>query len=134
MPKFSFESRRRLETCDSRLIRVFETVLSLGFDHTIVTGHRSEREQEEMFRLGRSKLLWPNSRHNTMPAEAVDAAPYPIDWKDRERFSYFAGVVLGIAQSQGLQLTWGGDWDRDWQLRDNTFDDLLHFELPREPS
>jgi hypothetical protein len=69
-----------------------------------------------------------------MPAEAVDAAPYPIDWKDRERFSYFAGVVLGIAQSQGLQLTWGGDWDRDWQLRDNTFDDLLHFELPREPS
>jgi len=26
-------------------------------------------------------------------------------------------------------LRWGGDWDRDTQVDDNNFDDLVHFEL-----
>ena len=28
-----------------------------------------------------------------------------------------------------IKLRWGGDWDRDTQVKDNSFDDLLHFEL-----
>jgi len=64
-----------------------------------------------------------------LPSLAVDVAPYPIDWNDRERFCYFAGYVKGIAKSLGTELRWGGDWDRDTQVKDNNFDDLPHFEL-----
>ncbi len=82
-----------------------------------------------MFRTGKSQVKFPHGKHNTNPSLAVDAAPYPIDWQDRERFTLFAGFVLCIAASMGVTLRWGGDWDLDWQVRDNSFDDLLHFEI-----
>jgi len=48
---------------------------------------------------------------------------------DRERFTYFAGYVVGIAYQMGLKIRWGGDWDMDTQVKDNNFDDLPHFEI-----
>ena len=54
---------------------------------------------------------------------------YPIDWEDRERFSYFAGFVKGVAWRLNIRVRWGGDWDGDTELSDNNFDDLVHFEL-----
>ena len=74
---------------------------------------------------GKSKTM--NSKHLT--GKAVDVAPYPIDWNDRERFTYFAGYVMGIAAKMGIKLRWGGDWDRDHNLKENSFDDLPHFEI-----
>ena len=59
----------------------------------------------------------------------VDVVAYPIDWNDRERQTLFAGYVLGLAKSMGITLRWGGDWDRDTDVQDNKFDDLMHFEL-----
>jgi len=29
----------------------------------------------------------------------------------------------------GVDLRWGGDWDGDTEVRDNGFDDLVHFEI-----
>ena len=60
---------------------------------------------------------------------ACDVVPYPIDWNDRERFHLFAGFVLGIANQMGIELRWGGDWNRNWEVDDNKFDDFPHFEL-----
>ena len=68
-------------------------------------------------------------RHNSSPRRAVDVTPYPVDWADRERQTLFAGFVLGIARSMGIKLRWGGDWDMDFQVMDNRFDDFPHFEL-----
>jgi hypothetical protein len=31
-----------------------------------------------------------------------------------------------------LKLRWGGDWDMDTEVKDNKFDDLVHFELVGE--
>jgi hypothetical protein len=80
------------------------------------------------------RVQWPDSKHNQSPSMAVDVAPYPIDWADRERFNYFAGYVMGVASQHGIALRWGGDWNRDWKVRDNNFDDLPHYELivPKE--
>ena len=128
MPRFSERSAGRLKECDTRLQRVFERVVET-IDCTIITGHRDEAEQNEMFRTGKSQIQWPASKHNSLPSQAVDAAPYPIDWKDRERATLFAGFVMGIAAQMGIKLRWGGDWNRDWQVNDNNFDDLWHFEL-----
>jgi hypothetical protein len=118
----------KLEQCDARLQKVFMRVIQ-KFDNTIITGYRNKEEQEAHFRAGRSQVRYPNSKHNTKPSIAIDVAPYPIDWEDRERFTYFAGYVLGVADSMGIKLRWGGDWDRDTQVKDNGFDDLLHFEI-----
>jgi peptidoglycan L-alanyl-D-glutamate endopeptidase CwlK len=126
--RYSATSLRRLGTCDPRLVDIFMDVAD-HIDTTIICGHRSQEDQDAAFRAGKSKVEWPEGKHNSKPSQAVDAAPYPIDWQDRERATLFAGFVMGLAASHGIILRWGGDWDRDWQVSDNSFDDLWHFEL-----
>lgn len=128
MPEFSERSSGILRTCTPRLNILFERVV-ITFDCTIVSGHRIEEEQNSLFHRGLSHLRWPYSKHNRKPSLAVDVYPYPIDWKDRDRFHFFAGFVMGTAERLGYKIRWGGDWNKDWQVRDNVFDDLGHFEL-----
>lgn len=128
MPSFSVRSNFILNTCDPHLQTLFREVVKT-FDCIITCGHRGENDQNELLRRGLSKLAWPNGKHNIIPSKAVDAYPYPINWQDRERMTYFAGFVMGKAQTLGYNLRWGGDWNKDWQVRDNVFDDLGHFEL-----
>ena len=128
MPRFGKRSRSRLSTCDDRLQDLLREVVK-HFDCSVIQGHRGKEEQNEAFDEGRSKLRYPDGNHNASPSKAVDVAPYPIDWSDRDRFHYFGGFVLGIASQMGLKIRWGGDWDRDTQVKDNKFDDLPHFEI-----
>ena len=128
MAKFGKSSRKRLETCDDNLKLLFNEVVK-NFDCSIIVGYRGREDQNRAFREGHSKVKWPNGRHNKQPSSAVDVAPYPIDWDDRERFIYFAGFVKGVAYRMNISIRWGGDWDGDTELSDNKFDDLVHFEL-----
>jgi len=128
MPSFSARSRARLETCHEDLQRLFNEVIK-HYDCTILCGHRGEEEQNEAFRQGRSQLQFPQSKHNSLPSIAVDVAPYPIDWDNRPRFYHFGGLVLGFSIGMGIPIRWGGDWDSDTDLDDQSFFDLPHFEL-----
>ena len=112
MPRFSKKSLSKLETCDKRLQDLFLRVVK-KFDCTIIEGHRSKDRQNKLFNEGKSKLKYPKGNHNATPSKAVDVAHYPIDCKDRERFTDFAGYVVGIAYQMGLNIIWGGDWDID---------------------
>jgi peptidoglycan LD-endopeptidase CwlK len=131
MPRFSDKSVSELATCDPRLQRVFHAVIK-HFDCTITEGHRDKERQNRMVEEGKSQIRWPDGRHNTVPSMAVDATPYPIVWDDRERQTLFAGFVLATAKSMGIDLRWGGDWSMDFEVRDNEFDDLVHFEIVEE--
>lgn len=129
MPAFGKTSRTRLDTCHPDLQRLFGDVVQI-FDCTILHGRRGEEEQNRLYMEGRTKVHFPNSKHNRLPSMAVDAAPWPVpDWQDEKAFYFFAGVVKGIARSMGITIRWGGDWDSDNDLNDQTFNDLLHFEL-----
>jgi peptidoglycan L-alanyl-D-glutamate endopeptidase CwlK len=128
MPSFSSRSKKRLEQCHPDIQKVFNEVIK-HVDCTVLEGHRDQETQDEYYRQGRSKLRFPNSKHNHSPSMAIDCAPYPIDWNDRDRFYYFGGMVLGIASSMGIKMRWGGDWDMDNTFKDQTFHDLPHFEL-----
>lgn len=127
-------SKTRLATCNEDLITLFDEVVK-HFDCRVIIGHRTEAEQNDAFERGTSKLKWPQSKHNSNPSCAVDVAPYPIDWHDRERFHLFAGYVLATAEQLyqigaiSRRVRWGGDWDGDTQVKNNRFDDLVHFEL-----
>jgi peptidoglycan L-alanyl-D-glutamate endopeptidase CwlK len=128
MPHFSSRSLRRLATCHADLQAVFHAVIA-HVDCSILEGHRPRERQQAALARGQSTLGWPDSKHNQCPSLAIDAAPWPIDWHDRDRFHLFGGVVLGIAKQKGIDLRWGGDWNGDFNVRDNRFDDLVHFEL-----
>ena len=128
MPKFSRKSKFKLYTCDKRLVGLFEEVVK-KFDCMVLEGHRGQKAQDEAYLKGNSKVRFPNGKHNKSPSIAVDVAPYPIDWEDRDRFHYFGGYVLGVAAQMGLKIRWGGDWDMDTKTKDNKFDDLVHFEI-----
>ena len=129
MPKFSERSRQRLATCHPDLQRVLNQAIEFGPDFTVICGHRTEEEQTRAVAEGRSHAPWPQSKHNGKPSEAVDIAPYPIDWDDWDRFRVLAGYILGTADTVGVPLRWGGDWDRDYTEADERFRDLPHFEL-----
>jgi len=128
MPRFSTKSKSKLHSCDERLINLFNKVVK-HFDCMVLEGHRGEEKQNAAYDKGNSKVRYPNGKHNQSPSVAVDVAPYPIDWADRDRFHYFGGYVLGVAKQMGLNIRWGGDWNQDTQTKDNKFDDLVHFEL-----
>jgi peptidoglycan L-alanyl-D-glutamate endopeptidase CwlK len=128
MYKFSQRSKERLLTCHPDIIRVMKEVIK-GVDCTILEGHRPQEKQDDVYSKGLSKVKWPHSKHNASPSLAVDVAPYPIDWNDTQRFYYFGGYVLGVADQLGVNLRWGGDWDGDNDLSDQHFMDLVHWEL-----
>jgi peptidoglycan L-alanyl-D-glutamate endopeptidase CwlK len=128
MPKFSKSSLDKLYTCDERLIQLFKIIIQY-YDCTILEGHRNEEDQNQAFKEGKSKLRFPDSLHNRIPSLAIDVAPHPIDWSNRNSFYHFAGFVLGVARQMGLNIRWGGDWNQDNKIEKQQFDDLPHFEL-----
>ena len=130
MPKFGKRSRERLDTCHADLGTVLEFVV-IHMDCSILEGYRNEEDQNRCFAEGRSQVKFPDGRHNEYPSLAVDVAPYPIDFQDRDRFHFFAGYVRAIADELGIKIRWGGNWANDLSkgFKKNNFDDLVHFEL-----
>lgn len=138
MPVFSDISQQRLETCHPDLQKVAVRAIEL-FDFSVLHGHRGKELQNKLYEQGASTLRWPESKHNKKPAEAIDIAPYPIDWGDNPddpkhaiaigRFYYLAGVMEAVSTHLGVTLRWGGDWDDDNDFFDQEFNDLVHFEL-----
>ena len=129
MPKFGKTSKERLESCHPDLQKVLNEVVKT-FDCTVTQGHRKVAEQEKLFKEGKTKVKFSN--HNYYPALAVDVTPYPVDYENTDRHYYFGGYVLGIAKSMGINLRWGGDWDGDRETKDQTFNDLVHFEIRKK--
>lgn len=131
MPRYSKVSQDRLSSCHPDLQQVFREVIQ-HTDCSILCGHRTREEQMQAYVDGNSTLPWPQSKHNVRPSLAVDAAPYlpgkGVSWEPRQ-CAYFAGQVMTIARLLGVKLRWGGDWDRDGDVTDQSFNDLVHFEL-----
>ena len=131
-------SRARLETCHPALRAVMTRALEISpFDLTIVCGWRGEAEQNKAYAEKKSKLRWPQSKHNFMKdgqphSLAVDVAPWvggTIPWDDRVLFSVMAGVVFAAAKERGVNIRWGGNWSPMWAPALNKFPDMPHFEL-----
>ena len=131
MNEFSPRSKAELSTCHPELRRLFNEVLKL-IDITVITGMRGEAAQNLAVLAGTSKLKYPLGKHNKTPSLAVDVAPYPLDWENRARFYYLAGIVKATAKQLNIKIRWGGDWDNDQTFntrREKMLSDLPHFEL-----
>ena len=126
MPSFGHTSEQKLKNLHPKLVLILRQAIKL-YDFSVLETHRGIDEQIKLFNEGKSKVK--SSKHNLSPAEAVDIAPYPIDWEDTKRFYYLAGIIKTLASENGIAIRWGGDWDSDTDFADNTFNDLPHFEL-----
>lgn len=131
MYKFSNSSNNKLSTCHPLLQLLFNRVVEY-YDCTVIDGTRDKKTQDYYCLIGKSKVRYPNSKHNSNPSMAVDVAPYikgkGIVW-NKEQCYYFAGYVLGIARILDIKIRWGGDWSMDNDIHDQSFNDLVHFEL-----
>ena len=129
---FGNKSRKELATLDPRLQEILNLAIAY-IDFSVLEGYRGRDRQNKLFNENKTKLIWPDGKHNDWPSKAVDISPYPQDWtedsKGQDRFYVLAGHIIHSAFSLGYLLRWGGDWDGDGDYRDQTFDDLGHFEI-----
>jgi hypothetical protein len=109
-----------------------ETVRDEVVDISLTCGFRDKARQNYLYGIKRSKVQWPNGKHNVLPSKAVDFQPYPYPRNDPKLWGalgYIAGRAIEIAKRKDLSIRWGGDWDQDGDLTDQSFDDLFHLEL-----
>lgn len=127
MPKFGKESTAKLATCHPNLIIILNEAIKY-VDFTVLEGHRGKELQNLYFSQGKSKLRWPHGEHNSTPSNAVDVAPWPIDWADVRRFIRLLSFIQGIGFGLGIPIRIGGDWNSDFIFNEN-FHDWPHIEL-----
>lgn len=126
MNKYSKNSRSRLDTCHPDIQRLMEKVLET-YDHSILCGYRGKEEQDYAYLTRKSKLKFPRSKHNKAPSIAVDIQPYP--YKDERDLHHFIGYVQAVADSMGIKIRCGRDWNMNHRADDETFMDAFHIEL-----
>lgn len=115
------QSKLRLATCDPRLQQLVTAVaakvdagalLPLVSDISVACGYRGEAEQNDAYRRGASKTPWPRSKHNKVPALAVDLWPYPlpdvdkdgkVDW-DAPAWAAVRKLVLATAHELSIPI------------------------------
>ena len=152
--KYGRRSTKKLSTAHPLLQVLMYTVVP-KFDNSVIWGWRGEEVQAQAFESGNSEKQWPESKHNFFKEEgpeskhnffkeeggeqipeawALDVGPYnrklkKVDWDDVKSFRYFAGHIKAHANLLGIQLRWGGDWDRDNDASNQKLMDLAHIEL-----
>ncbi len=136
MNVFGIPSLAELDTADGRLQEIAEIVLVIK-DHSILKGHRYENEQNAAYKADppRTRLKWPDGKHNARPSQAIDVQTYPRPEKEqdlREEQFYLLGLYVGVAAQMGVKLRSGADWDADGEVSDNGWDDLFHVEIVEE--
>lgn len=132
--RYSKSSLGKLETCHGEL-QIICLELSKTRDCTVVWGTRSLADQQKAYDSGASKMKPGKSKHNRNPSDAVDIVPAAAIklWAQKKdlpasEYQQFAKEFLKIAKRYGIEIRWGGDWDRDGDSSDQTFMDFAHFE------
>lgn len=130
-------SLERLNTCHPKLQEIVHAANAV-MEVSVLCGARSKAEQDKAYAERKTKVQYPNSKHNITDDRpeslAVDLIPYhasgkTYSWEDHLAFARLAGVMMTVAHQMGVPLRWGGDWDRDGRSEDEKFLDLVHFEL-----
>ena len=119
-----------MDSCEPALKSLMNEVIK-HVDITVLEGHRTVDRQAELFSQGKSKLdgsPGKMSKHNYSPSRAVDVAPWPIDWQDRERFIACAYYIKATADQLGIKVRLGADWNGDMRFSESFFD-APHVEL-----
>ena len=131
MASFGKASQAKIDKLPARLQSVLYRAIKL-YDFTVSQTVRTEEQHAQYLKDGTTTIPFNKSKHKPNElglSEAFDIVPWPIDWEDLARFHYLAGIIRMCAEIEGVELKWGGDWNRNGDFKDQNFDDLPHFEL-----
>jgi peptidoglycan L-alanyl-D-glutamate endopeptidase CwlK len=112
-------SQSKLKECDEKLQKLI-TRLNELYPVQVICGHRNKEDQDKAFKEKKSKLQFPNSKHNKKPSLAVDIVPDPdkspktIDWNDINEFEIMCHTVEQVADELDIKIRLG----RDFKFRD----------------
>lgn len=101
-----------------------EAIKTSPIDFTIIETVRTIEQQKIYVAKGVSKTM--KSRHipstnKSGLCEAVDIAPYPINWKDIKKFIQLSEHIKNVAKKLDIFVEYGGDW--------KSFKDYPHWQL-----
>lgn len=147
---FGKRSQVNLDTCHKDIQYILNELIKI-YDFTVISGIRTTEEQKALFADGKTKLDGINKKSKHQGREdsegnivsfAVDIMPWKKGTnafsgheKDNRRFYTMMGMVKAIAArllEEGKishTVRFGLDWNGDDTYKDQTFDDLPHFEL-----
>ena len=145
MYTFGEKSLKQLETCHPDIQLILRELIKY-YDFSVLEGLRTRERQQLLFSQGRSKLDGINKLSKHQSEDGVSRACDIMPWKrstnafsghekDDRRFYMMQGMVKAISLrllEEGKishRVRFGLDWDGDDTYRDQTFDDLPHFEL-----
>jgi peptidoglycan LD-endopeptidase CwlK len=74
MPEFSTQSKLKLQKLHPDLQRICIHLIKI-YDFQVLETFRDKESQDKAFKEGKSKLQYPNSKHNKLPSLACDLAP-----------------------------------------------------------
>ena len=142
MPKFGKQSLENLKGVHPDMVLICNEVIKI-YDFSVIDGVRTVAKQKELFAAKKTTTM--NSMHLPQKdgfSHAVDLMPYKTGTNafsgkqdDTMRFAFLAGLMWKTSEdlyAKGLtthKITWGMDWDRDYQYDDHTFKDAPHFQL-----
>ena len=131
MAKFNKNSLEKLKKLHPDLQQILLIAIKIT-DFSILDSLRDEQAQQKAVSNKRSKVDYPNSKHNRSKqnngtydnnkSDAFDIVPYPIQWPDIRkqttrdyvkrmgRFYFLSGVIKAIAYSLNIKIKWGGDF------------------------
>lgn len=119
------ESLAKLKTCHPNLVKLMLRVDEIYPIH-VICGERGKEEQDKAFEEKKSKLKYPESKHNKRPSLAVDVVPDPdrsaktISWADLLPFEIMCLAIESAADELDINVRLGRDFD---------FKDYPHVEL-----
>lgn len=109
----------KLEKSHASLVVWFQKKKAKNPKLHISWSHRDKDSQEEAYSEGKTKLHYPNSKHNKLPAEALDL----FELNDQGIAIWNPMTFADIAsesEKDGDPIMWGGRW--------KTIGDTDHFQ------
>ena len=142
------ENKEKLEGVNPELVQLVKET-SKVINVRILEGVRSVKRQAELMRKSKSRI----SNASTAPhvlGNAVDMVPLTkrglfagwgqiktlesIDEVTKELGLFYSmqAVFRTFAYLLDRKVRVGADWNMDWNFKDQSFDDLVHFEISKE--
>ena len=132
------KSLKRLVGVHPKLVDVVKMAIELTKqDFMVLEGVRTPARQAELYAQGRTKpgqkVTWTlKSNHfinsKTGYGHAVDLVPLPIDWSHK-KLDVVAKAMFAAADTLGVEIRWGKDWNRNGISGEKGETDSPHFEI-----
>lgn len=130
----SKRSLQRSNGVDPRLINLIMLAIKrtpIDFGVAYQGGKRTASEQHQLFLEGFSKCDGYEKLSKHQSGNAIDLIVFVgnkvVD--NKEMLCVIAGVMFACAKELNIKIRWGLDWNENSDIRDNTFNDIYHYEL-----